>query len=100
MRIKNYLWKAYFAVLIAGAPVFVPTVVFAQTAPWDSGATAMANDLTGPVATAISVAGMALFGYGIMHSEGGEWTKKGFKVGFGAFLAVGAYGVVKWISGF
>ncbi|MBV8358896.1 MAG: TrbC/VirB2 family protein [Deltaproteobacteria bacterium] len=58
--------------------------------PWDTTLTTLSNDLTGPVAHAITLGGVVLAGLGWAHSEHGSGMRKASAVGFGGAAAVGA----------
>ncbi|MBO9547140.1 MAG: TrbC/VirB2 family protein [Caulobacter sp.] len=55
--------------------------------PWEDKLTAIADSVTGPVARAIGVIAIALFGIAVAVSEGGSMVRRGCSVLFGLAIA-------------
>jgi type IV secretory pathway VirB2 component (pilin) len=55
--------------------------------PWEDKLTAIADSITGPVARAIGVIAIAMFGIGVAVSEGGSLVRRGCSVLFGLAIA-------------
>jgi type IV secretion system protein VirB2 len=83
--------KAAWGALGAGALALGATPAFASTSsttmPWDTILTNLQTDITGPIATAVSVIACVVFGLGMAMGQEGSAMKKGMMVLFGLSLA-------------